>query len=75
MELNMDAVEITSLKDRLIINIDKSMFSKEYLVNLLNRLRLEELAKKADFNENVLKISDEIKSNWWKENKDRFLNK
>lgn len=71
----MDAVEITSLKDRLIINIDKSMFSKEYLVNLLNRLRLEELAKKADFNENVLKISDEIKSNWWKENKDRFLNK
>ena len=70
----MEAVEVTSLKDRLVISIDKSLVSKEYLLNLLNRLYLEDLAKKADFDEKVLEISEEIKSNWWKENKDRFLN-
>ncbi len=70
----MEAVEITSSKDRVVISIDKSLVSKEYLLNLLDRLQVENLAKKADFDEKVLEISEEIKSNWWKENKDRFLN-
>jgi hypothetical protein len=69
----MEAVEVTSLKDRMVISIDKSLVSKEYLLNLLNRLYLEGLAKKADFDEEVLEVSEEIKSNWWKENKERFL--
>jgi len=70
----MEAVEVTSLKDRVVISIDKSLVSKEYLLNLLDRLQLENLLKKADFDKKVLDISEEIKSNWWKENKDRFLN-
>ncbi len=70
----MEAVEVTSLKDRVVISIDKSLVSKEYLLNLLDRLQFENLLKKADFDEKVLDISEEIKSNWWKENKDRFLN-
>jgi hypothetical protein len=70
----MEAVEITSSKDRVVISIDKSLVSKEYLLNLLDRLQVENLAKKADFDEKILEISEEIKSNWWKENKDRFLN-
>ncbi|MCK4763520.1 MAG: hypothetical protein KAW12_15075 [Candidatus Aminicenantes bacterium] len=69
----MEAVEVTSLKDRVVINIDKSLISKEYLLSLLNRLQLENLIKKADFDKKILGIPKEIKSNWWKENKDRFL--
>lgn len=70
----MEAVEVTSVENRLVISIDKSLVSKDYLLNLLDRLQTESLIKKADFNERVLEISEEIKSNWWKENKDRFLN-
>lgn len=69
----MEAVEVTSLKDRVVISVDKSVVSKEYLLNLLERLQLENLAKKADFDEEVLEISEEIKRNWWEENKDQFL--
>jgi len=36
-------------------------------------LRLEFLAQKIDFDKKILKISDEIKENWWSKNKDRFL--
>jgi hypothetical protein len=46
----MEAVEVTSLKDRMVISIDKSLVSKEYLLNLLDRLYLEGLAKKAGRN-------------------------
>jgi hypothetical protein len=70
----MEAVEVTSLKDRVIISIDKSLINKEYLLNLLDRLQVESLSQKANFDEKVLDISEEIKKNWWKENKDRFLN-
>lgn len=71
----MEAVEVTSLKDRLLISIDKSLVSKEYLLNLLSRLRLEELARKAGFDDKVSEISEELKANWWGENKSRFLNR
>lgn len=73
LEINMEAVEVTSLKDKLVISIDKSLVSKEYLLSLLNRLQLENLVKKADFDEKVLEVSEAIKTNWWKENKDNFL--
>lgn len=38
------AIEVTSVGNRLEISIDKSLVSKEYLIKLLNRLRLEELS-------------------------------
>jgi len=71
----MESVEVTSLNDRVVISIDKTLVSKEYLFTLLNRLRLEELARKADFDESVIDISEEIKQNWWKENKEQFLSR
>jgi len=73
-EVNVEAVEVTSLKDRVVISVDKSLVSKEYLLNLLDRLQLENLAQKADFDEKVLEISEEIKKSWWEENKHQFLN-
>jgi len=73
-EVNVEAVEVTSLKDRVVISVDKTLVSKEYLLNLLDRLQLENLAQKADFDEKVLEISEEIKKNWWEENKHQFLN-
>ncbi len=63
----MEAVEVTSLKDRFVISLDKSVVSKEYLLNLLERLQLENLSKKANFDEKVLEISEEIKRDWWEE--------
>lgn len=74
LEITMEAVEVTSLKDKVVISIDKSLVSKEYLLNLLSRLQLENLIMKANFDENILDISEEIKRNWWGKNKDRFLN-
>ena len=70
----MEAIEVTSLKNRMVISVDKSLISKESLLNFLERLQIENLARKANFDESVLEISEEIKRNWWKENKDWFLN-
>jgi hypothetical protein len=69
----MGALEIKSTKDRMIISIDKSSIDSDYIIELMERLKVETLAKKVDFDKRILKLADEIKKKWWKENKDKFL--
>ncbi len=45
----------------------------DFLVDLMEQLRIEYLAKKIDFAEDIISIGDDIKKNWWKNNQDEFL--
>jgi len=59
--------------NQIILKINKSGFDENYLIGLLKRLQVEELAQKADFKSDVLTIADQINQDWWKKNKDDFL--
>ena len=50
------------------------MFDKEWLIKLLENLRVEELARKFDFDESIETLGEEIKADWWAKNKNRFIN-
>lgn len=69
----MENLEILSTDDKIIISIKKEAVDLDFLTALFNRLRVEQLIKKADFDEAVLKLSKEIKSEWWQKNKKTFL--
>ena len=69
----MEAVEIKSTKNRMIISIDKSSIDSDYIIELTERLRVETLAKRVDFDKKMLKLADEIKKKWWEKNRDGFL--
>jgi hypothetical protein len=69
----MEAIQIKSTNGELTIKVDKSRIDLDIILDFLERLRVEFLAQKIDFDEKILKISDEIKENWWSKNKDRFL--
>ena len=71
----MEAIELKSYKNKYLISLDKSYFNKEILYNLLERLRIEYLAKKINFNKSIEDLGEEIKEEWWKKNKDKFLRK
>jgi hypothetical protein len=71
----MEVFEVKSTKDKLIITLDRSAVSPKFVVNLLERLRIEQLVQKADFDEDVLELSEKIKKEWWAKNKKRFLGK
>ena len=68
------AISIKTHKDRLLISIDKSYVEKEFLIRLMNQIRLEYLAKKVDFEADIEFLGEEIKVSWWDENKDKLLN-
>ncbi len=69
----MRAIEFNSNKDRFLISIDKSFIDQKVLYGLLDNMRLELLAKKINFSKSVEEIGDEIKADWWKKNKKKFL--
>ena len=56
-------------------------FSKEFLglpelVRLIETLRIKELISKSQVtSDDVMILDEELKANWWNENKDRFLAK
>ena len=69
----MNAIEVTSDKHKYHITLDKSYFNKEMIFGMLEKMRIEQLAKKVDFDQSIEDLGEEIKSLWWGKNKKRFL--
>ena len=69
----MDAIIIKNIGDEIIIKLNKKYFDHDYLLAFIKRLTLESLAKKSDFSDEVLNIGEQIKLEWWLNNKENFL--
>ena len=69
----MQAIDLQTTDDRFLISIDKKFVDKEFLLNLLEKLRLEYLIRKADFDESIEDLGEEIKGDWWQKNKSKFI--
>lgn len=59
--------------NQMILKIDKKGFDEKYLISLLKRLQVEELAQKSDFGPDILTVAEQINQEWWDQNEDRFL--
>ncbi|MFN3850686.1 MAG: hypothetical protein ACK4NY_14730 [Spirosomataceae bacterium] len=70
----MTSIHLDTSNDKYLISIDKQAINKTWLVKLVEKLRKEELAKKFDFDEEIEEIGEQIKADWWKNNKHRFIN-
>lgn len=69
----MNGITVYSSKEQTIIAINNNILEKEYIINLLDRLKIEYYAQKADFDESVLDLAEEISEKWWKENKSNYM--
>jgi hypothetical protein len=70
----MKSFEFQNLNDRFIITIDKSSVSEDFIINLMNSIKVESLVKKADLNEDFInELSEKVKTDWWEKNKERIL--
>jgi len=71
----MKTIEIQDLEDEYVIRIEKNVIDKAYLSRILERLELEYLIKKAAFDERLIALGEEMKQDWWENNRDRILKK
>lgn len=70
---SMNAINIQNQPDRYVISIEKNAVSSDFMIDLLERLQLEQLAQKIDFDDSILELGKEINANWWQQNKQRFI--
>ena len=71
----MKSITIDSSDDRFIISIDKKLINKDLLLQFLDNLRMEFLARKVGFDKDIEDLGEEINEEWWEKNKDRFIPK
>jgi hypothetical protein len=69
----MTRIQLDTQPDKYMISIDRSAVDRQWLVQLIERLRLEELAGQFDFGEDVEALGEQIKADWWAKNKSRFI--
>lgn len=69
----MSRILVETDADRYLISLDKASFDREWLVRLVERLRVEELARQLDLDESVEELGEQIKADWWEKNKSRFI--
>ena len=70
----MNTIAVKSSRDKIVVTFDKTETNMSILLKFLERLEIEQNAKKINFSKDILKIAEEIKSTWWQVNKKRFLN-
>lgn len=59
--------------NQMILKINKDGFDEDYLISLLKRLQVEELAKKSDFTSKIFDLAEQINQEWWDKNGEQFL--
>lgn len=67
----MNTIAIKSSKDKIVVTFDKTASNVDILLRFLERLEIEQTARKIDFSRDIMKIADEIKTKWWQANKKR----
>ncbi len=70
----MTSIHLDTSTDKYLISIDKRALDKTWLIKLVEKLRVEELAQQFDFNEEIEDLGEQIKADWWNKNKHRFIN-
>ena len=71
----MEVVEIRKEEGRYIFSIDESQMDKLSLEKIVNRIWIQYLVEKAQFDESILDLGREMKSDWWQKNKTEILKK
>lgn len=71
----MEAFVVSRTGDKIQVTLDARHFKEGAVAQLLNRLYIEYLAERVNLGEDIEALGEEIKRDWWKQNKERILAK
>jgi hypothetical protein len=69
----MENLVIENKGDQMILRLNKKGFDDNYLISLVKRLQIEDLAQKSKFSSDVLSVAEQINQDWWSSNSEKFL--
>ncbi|MCK6693168.1 MAG: hypothetical protein L6Q97_13855 [Thermoanaerobaculia bacterium] len=71
----MEAFTVNRTGDKIQVTLDARHFKEDAVARLLNRLYIEYLAQRVNLGEDIETLGEEIKRDWWQQNKARILAK
>jgi hypothetical protein len=71
----MEAFAVSRTGDKIQVTLDARHFNEDAVTQLLNRFYIEYLAQRVNFGEDIETLGEEIKRDWWQQNKERILAK
>lgn len=69
----MTAFQVQNTPETLQLTLDKKYFNEDDLLRIMNYIKVEFLARKIDFDQDIEAFGEEIKKDWWSTNKSRFI--
>lgn len=69
----MENLVIENIGNQLILKLNKKVFDKNFLISIVKKMELENLAIKSEFNQELMNIAEQINRDWWEANGDKFL--
>jgi hypothetical protein len=69
----MENLVIENKGNQMILKLNKKGFDENYLISLVKRLQIENLAQKSKFNNEILNVAEKINEDWWNQNGEKFL--
>lgn len=69
----MENLIIENKGDQIILKLNRKGFDENYLISLVKRLQVENLAEKSKFKADILTIAEQINKDWWEANGESFL--
>jgi len=68
-----EAVQIQNLEDKYVLTINKKAVNQNFIIELLDRIRIEYLIEKAALRKDFIdELSTKVKKKWWEQNKDKI---
>lgn len=69
----MEDLVIENSENQMILKLNKNSFDDNYLISLVKRLQIENLAQKSKFTTEILSVAEQINQDWWNNNGEKFL--
>ncbi len=69
----MGNLSVQTQGDEMVIRLNNLSFDKDYLLSMVKRLYVEQLAYKAEISDSIEDIASEINADWWEANGEAFL--
>lgn len=69
----MKAISVETVGDEFVIKLNKNSIDEGFVIDLIGRLRREQLVKEVGFDSDIEALGEEIKKEWWQKNKARLL--
>ena len=71
----MQSMTIETTSDKVLITLDKKHFNQDAIIAMVKLIEIEAMAQEDNFSPDIAKLGEDIKRQWWQENKEYLIEK